>query len=87
MVGGGEGGLKRMILDFLAEIWPFSKFLDFVSDQLRRLGRSILDFVSDHLRRLGRSILGVGPPPPLLGQCPKFWTFFEAFPKISLTFE
>ena len=29
--GGDRGGgvLKRMILDFLAEMWPFSKFLDF----------------------------------------------------------
>ena len=56
-------------------------FLKFVELGLTDQFSSIL--VSKHLRRLGHSIWGVGPPPPLLGQCPKFVTFFfEAFPKL-----
>ena len=49
-------------------------FLKFVELGLTDQFSSIL--VSKHLRRLGHSIWGVGPPPPLLGQCPKFVTFF-----------
>ena len=56
-------------------------FFKFVELGLTDQFSSIL--VSKHLRRLGHSIWGVGPPPPLLGQCPKFVTFFfEAFPNI-----
>ena len=49
-------------------------FFKFVELGLTDQFSSIL--VSKHLRRLGHSIWGVGPPPPLLGQCPKFVTFF-----------
>ena len=59
-------------------------FLKFVELGLTDQFSSIL--VSKHLRRLGHSIWGVGPPPPLLGQCPKFVTFFfEAFPNTIVT--
>ena len=50
-------------------------FFKFVELGLTDQFSSIL--VSKHLRRLGHSIWGVGPPPPLLGQCPKFVTFFK----------
>ena len=56
--------------------WIFLKFGD--SGLPNKFG-SILG--SYHSRRLGHSVQGVGPPPPLLGQCPKFVIFFEAFPK------
>ena len=49
-------------------------FFKFVELGLTDQFSSIL--VSKHLRRLGHSIWGVGPPPPLLGQCPKFVTLF-----------
>ena len=50
--------------------------------ELKLTGQFSSILMSEHLRRLGHSIQGVGPPPPLLGQCPKFVSIFLSLPLV-----
>ena len=54
---------------------PLKKFCLFKFDELGLTNQFSSIF------GVGHWIPGVGPPPPLSRQCPKFVTFFEAFPK------